>query len=85
MKRIIIVGAALAALALGACFRPSERVRTDTNYRVSFGGIDGSTYVGVFTDPETGCQSYVTDDGFMSPRLNADGTQRCVILRPKAR
>jgi general stress protein YciG len=75
---VAAVALAGAALGLGGCARPAENVATDTNYRVSFGSLASYAYVGVFTDPETGCQSYVTDDGFMSPRLNADGTQRCL-------
>lgn len=79
MRKILALSMITASvLALSACTRPSEIVDVDKNYLVSFGSMSGA-YVGIFTDPETGCQSYVTSDGFMSPRLNPDGTQRCMI------
>lgn len=86
MKMKLIAGLCVAAVALAACGRNNVQYsETDTSYRISFGGTVGYTYVNVWTDPETRCQSYVTDDGFMSPRLNADGTQRCAAVTIAAR
>lgn len=74
--------AAAAVLVLASCSRNNVTYTESTAaYRVSFGaGV--YTYVNVWTDPETGCQSYVTDDGFMSPRLTAEGMQRCAAVAP---
>lgn len=70
--------AALAALALAGCRASTyERTEITEGYVVKFSDMEYA-YVSVWTDPETGCQSYVTDDGFISPRLTADGMQRCV-------
>lgn len=82
MKKFLILGA--AALVLTACARPAERTTTSTNYRIDFGSLTDFAYVGIFQDPVTGCESYVTDDGFMSPRLNPDGTQRCAVVAAPA-
>lgn len=83
-KNITILAIACAALTLVACGRNNvQHSETDTSYRVHFGSL-GYVYVNVWTDPETGCQSYVTDDGFLSPRLNADGMQRCNVSPPVA-
>lgn len=80
MKKITtLLAVAACALAAAGCSRNNVQYsESDTSYRVSYGaGI--YTYVNVWTDPDTGCESYVTDDGFMSPRLNADGMQRCNV------
>lgn len=76
-KALLIV---VALVVLTGCVRENVTYTEPTAaYRVSFGaGL--YTYVNVWTDPETGCQSYVTDDGFMSPRLTSDGMQRCTIV-----
>lgn len=67
----------LAVGALSAC----ERSGNDNN--VTDGGIDGGFLrdgvANVWVDPD-GCQHWYIDDGlegFMSPRLNRDGTPRC--------
>lgn len=67
----------LAMGALAAC----ERSGNDNN--VTDGGIDGGFLrdgvANVWVDPD-GCQHWYIDDGlegFMSPRLNRDGTPRC--------
>lgn len=60
----------IALLALAACAD-----RTD------FAG-----FARIWTDPDTGCQYVVTAysyGGGVTPRMNADGTQRCVS--PEAR
>lgn len=71
----------LAAGALSAC----ERSGNDNN--VTDGGIDGGFLrdgvANVWVDPD-GCQHWYIDDGlegFMSPRLNRDGTPRCQDTR----
>lgn len=67
----------LAVGALSAC----ERSGNDNN--VTDGGIDGGFLrdgvANVWVDPD-GCQHWYIDDGlegFMTPRLNRDGTPRC--------
>lgn len=77
-RTLKIVGAVSAlALAVTGC-RAATYERTDVTegYVVKFSTTEYA-YISVWTDPATGCESYVTDDGFMSPRLNADGSQRC--------
>ena len=71
----------LAAGALVAC----ERTGDDTT--VTDGGIDGGFLrdgvANVWVDPD-GCQHWYIDDGlegFMSPRLNRDGTPKCQDTR----
>ncbi|MCK0096603.1 hypothetical protein MWU60_13565 [Yoonia sp. F2084L] len=77
--RCLILG--LAATALVAC----ERVGDDTG--VTDGGIDGGFLrdgvANVWIDPD-GCQHWYIDDGlegFMTPRLNRDGTPKCQDTR----
>lgn len=77
-RTLKMVGAVSAlALAVTGC-RAATYERTDVTegYVVKFSTTEYA-YISVWTDPETGCESYVTDDGFMSPRLSADGSQRC--------
>lgn len=85
MKTVRLLAAAAVVLALSACGRSStyERTEVTEGYRVAFSDLEYA-YVSIWTDPATGCDSYVTDDGFMSPRLNADGTQRCAARAPAA-
>lgn len=75
MTRNVVLVA--SALALAACEAPP-----DGNGIVD-GGIDGGPLrdgvANVWIDPD-GCQHWVIDDGiegYMSPRLNRDGTPRC--------
>lgn len=85
MKRTLIAAAlALSALALAACGRGYTDSAPSDGYRIDFPGSGSYAYVNVWRDPVTGCESYLTDDGFMSPRLNADGTQRCTTEAPQA-
>lgn len=73
----IVAAAALAIFAVAGCRAATyERTEVTEGYVVKFSTTEYA-YISVWTDPETGCESYVTDDGFMSPRLNADGSQRC--------
>ncbi|MEJ8561388.1 hypothetical protein QTO30_09270 [Yoonia sp. GPGPB17] len=67
----------LAAGALVAC------ERTGDNNDVTDGGVDGGFLrdgvANVWVDPD-GCQHWYIDDGlegFMTPRLNRDGTPKC--------
>ena len=67
----------LAALVLTAC------ERTGDNNDVTDGGVDGGALrdgvANVWVDPD-GCQHWYIDDGlegFMTPRLNRDGTPKC--------
>lgn len=78
MRKIFAI--TTAALALAGCGRYGsyEATRVSGGYRVDYPGIGEYTLINVWRDPVTGCEHYVTDDGFISPRLNADGTQRCV-------
>lgn len=81
MKKSMTISLILiATMAVAACGRATtyERTTVTAGYRVDFSDIGLYTLIQVWTDPETGCQSYLTDDGFMSPRLRADGTQVCV-------
>lgn len=81
MKRLMICAALAATLALGACrSAPVEEASPENSYRVPF-GVTTLVYVNVWTDPGTGCQYLITDDGFGQPRMLADGTQFC---RPTA-
>lgn len=73
----IVTAAALAIFAVAGCRAATyERTEVTEGYVVKFSTTEYA-YISVWTDPATGCESYVTDDGFMSPRLNADGSQRC--------
>ena len=70
-----------AAGALVAC----ERLGNDNT--VTDGGVDGGFLrdgvANVWVDPD-GCQHWYIDDGlegFMSPRLNRDGTPKCQDTR----
>ncbi len=72
--------AGLAALGLSAC---SEVTNSKEHRGVVDTGVDGGPLkdgeAQLWTDPD-GCQHWVIDDGvegFMSPRLNRDGTPRC--------
>ena len=71
----------LAAGALVAC------ERTGDNNDVTDGGVDGGFLrdgvANVWVDPD-GCQHWYIDDGlegFMTPRLNRDGTPKCQDTR----
>jgi len=75
IMRGLIVIASVAALS--AC----ERSGDDNS--VTDGGLDGGPLqdgvANIWVDPD-GCQHWVIDDGlegFMSPRLNRDGTPQC--------
>ncbi|SFS00689.1 hypothetical protein SAMN05444714_0358 [Yoonia litorea] len=79
LKRIFILG--FIATALVACERTG-----DANDIVD-GGIDGGFLTdgvaNVWIDPD-GCQHWYIDDGlegFMTPRLNRDGTPKCQDTR----
>lgn len=82
MRRSLII-AAVAALALAGCGRtaPVERTDPEKSYRIYFGRdlveSGNKVYVNVWTDPDTGCQYLITDDGFAQPRMQGDGSQRC--------
>lgn len=76
MKTLHLLAAAAATLTLAGC-REATDLRTTDAWRVNFGGTIGYSYVSVFTDPVTGCDYFMTDDGFLSPRLMPDGSQRC--------
>ncbi len=72
----------LAAGALTAC----ERMGNDDNAVVD-GGLDGGFLrdgvANVWIDPD-GCQHWYIDDGiegYMTPRLNRDGTPKCQDTR----
>lgn len=71
----------LAALTLAACERSGD------NNDVTDGGLDGGFLrdgvANVWVDPD-GCQHWYVDDGvegFMTPRLNRDGTPKCQDTR----
>lgn len=79
MKRILVLG--IAATLLAACERDG-----DSN-AITDGGIDGGFlrdgFANVWVDPD-GCQHWYIDDGlegFMTPRLNRDGTPKCQDTR----
>ena len=79
IKRGIMI--ILAAAGLSAC----ERLGNDNS--VTDGGVDGGFLqdgvANIWVDPD-GCQHWYIDDGlegFMSPRLNRDGTPRCQDTR----
>ena len=79
MKRILVLG--IAATLLAACERDG-----DSN-AITYGGIDGGFlrdgFANVWVDPD-GCQHWYIDDGlegFMTPRLNRDGTPKCQDTR----
>lgn len=83
MRRSLIIAAAgMAALALSACrAAPVENTPVEKSYRIAF-RMDNVVYVSPWTDPETGCEYLITDDGFAQPRMQNDGSQRC--YRPDA-
>lgn len=74
-KKILVIG--IAATGLAACeYRTDRTVITDT-------GVDAGTVIdglaNIWVDPD-GCQHWYIDDGlegYMTPRLNRDGTPRC--------
>lgn len=75
IRAILLLG------ALSAC----ERLGDDN--KVTDGGIDGGFLrdgvANVWIDPD-GCQHWYIDDGiegYMTPRLNRDGTPRCQDTR----
>ena len=79
LRQILILG--VAATALVACERSG-----DANDIVD-SGIDGGFLTdgnaNVWVDPD-GCQHWYIDDGlegFMTPRLNRDGTPKCQDTR----
>ena len=78
MKSAVLV---LAATTLVACERMGD------NNDVTDGGVDGGLLrdgiANVWVDPD-GCQHWYIDDGlegFMTPRLNRDGTPKCQDTR----
>jgi hypothetical protein len=79
IRQIVILG--IAATALAACeYRADRTVITDT-------GIDAGVVIdglaNIWIDPD-GCQHWYIDDGlegYMTPRLNRDGTPRCQDTR----
>lgn len=75
MKSLVLIAIGAGALALTGCRNATDVGVTDA-YRVSFGGM-GYGYVSIFTDPQTGCDYFMTDDGFLSPRLTPAGGQVC--------
>lgn len=81
MKKL---AAFVAVLALAGCGRSEvyETTQISQGYRIDPCTACAYIYVTVWTDPVTGCESYVTDDGFMSPRLGPDGMQRCLAEQP---
>lgn len=83
MKTINLAVLGALALLMSACGRSAtyENTGVSDGYRVDFPGLGGYSLINVWRDPQTGCESYMTDDGFMSPRLNADGSQRCFPVR----
>ena len=75
LKKILILG--FASVALVACERTG-----DAN-DITDGGIDAGFLrdgvANVWVDPD-GCQHWYIDDGlegYMTPRLNRDGTPKC--------
>lgn len=79
MKKLAILAVSVAALLVAGWGRYStyERTTVSSGYIVMFSPGEVAL-INVWTDPVTGCESYVTDDGFITPRLNPDGMQRCV-------
>lgn len=74
-----IAGLLVGLVALGGCAESSrdKTIITDT-------GVDAGVLVdgraNIWVDPD-GCQHWFIDDGvegYMTPRLNRDGTPRCV-------
>lgn len=81
---MILVRCIMTVLALGALVACESS--GDKN-NISDGGIDGGFLrdgvANVWIDPD-GCQHWYIDDGiegYMSPRLNRDGTPRCQDTR----
>ena len=79
LKKILILG--ILATVLVACERSGD------SDRITDGGIDGGFLrdgvANVWVDPD-GCQHWYIDDGlegFMTPRLNRDGTPKCQDTR----
>lgn len=79
VKQVLILG--IVATTLAACeYRSDRTVITDT-------GIDAGIVIdglaNIWIDPD-GCQHWYIDDGlegYMTPRLNRDGTPRCQDTR----
>lgn len=77
MKVRVYLGLVVIAVCVSGC-------ESSFNKRdISDHGIDGGTLVdgraNIWTDPD-GCQHWYIDDGvegYMTPRLNRDGTPRC--------
>jgi hypothetical protein len=88
MKLLMI---ATALLVLSGCERAAEVERlskekqqqvTEPEFITEHVDIDGERDIYLTTDLETGCQYFSGHNGydtnvFMTPRLNADGTQYC--------
>lgn len=79
MIRFLVIG--LAMTAITACeYRTDRTVITDT-------GVDAGVVIdglaNIWVDPD-GCQHWYIDDGlegYMTPRLNRDGTPKCQDTR----
>ncbi|MFQ1699344.1 hypothetical protein ACJ5NV_01995 [Loktanella agnita] len=75
------IGLVVVAFGVTACESSLSKERTTD------GGLDGGPLrdgaANIWVDPD-GCQHWYIDDGlegYMSPRLNRDGTPRCQDMR----
>jgi hypothetical protein len=82
MKKIVLLAAAcaVALIAAGCRSAPVESTRPEKSFRIPFGVTvkANAVYINVWTDPDTGCQYLVTDEGFAQPRMTPDGAQACL-------
>ena len=76
--RLVLV---IAAVGVSACESSLDKGR------ITDGGLDGGPLrdgvANIWVDPD-GCQHWYIDDGlegYMTPRLNRDGTPRCQDMR----